>query len=32
MEIVRNAFFGNGYVFHDKMNYTMDTESESDIE
>ena len=32
MEIVRNAFIGSGYVFHDNVNYSMDTESESDIE
>ena len=31
MEIVRNAFIGSGYVFHN-MNYSMDRESDSDIE
>ena len=32
MEIVRNAFIGSGYDFHKNVNYSMDTESDSDIE
>ena len=32
MEIVRNAFIGSRYVFHDNVNYSMETEIESDIE
>ena len=32
MEIVENAFVGSGYIFHDNLNYSVDTESDSDVE
>ena len=31
LEIFRNVFIVSGYVFHGNMNYSVDTESDSDV-